>query len=731
MFQMFGFGGVKCPRCEHKNADGSGYCAQCGLTLGAPRNEPVLRENRWIPAPNELAVFFGVRQLSGLFVKTLRVPATTRAFILQGDKATEVPQGEYEIEGFFSRLNHLLRNQHAEILITRGAALPVQFEFDDLQTAEHLKISAGFTVSVKIEQVPAFARHFMTLPGTVTSEHLRELLAPSVRQLATEFVAGQSLRDMARNPELRAQLDERLQGALKMRLAQYGLAVEQVDTLALRHEKFDEHRERIGTLWLVADQRNVQLEHAKQLDQLYDDAEWQRMRREEQESRIRYRRTELRQDEAIERAELSLQNSERAQAIRAREIDLYGRIVDSKNRKEALERGAGDVLAELEHELAKKIAARGDESAEWAHLRHIAQIRMRTELEISQQQAAEARQLAQQRFSHQLLQQQIANKVAQAMLIEDEARKRAELARLHDAQETAAKRQLEIEAEEHKNKWQALALVNAAHKREAERMQEWEDQVALERQHELLRGGSLLAEEANQKLEAMRREGAQAESIAQYEKLLRTIEADGVQSRQAQQLALEAEDARHNLKRQAQEAEWQHELRRLEHEREDKFAHLAHVADMARIEIARVETIGAMSDTAKVALAAAPNAAALADYMKTQVHAGMSPQQLAALAGVVGATNNVSAQDAARMAQEHGQQERARRDAEVDKDRRHQLDLLNLQNDVNKAALASQSELGIGVAQSTRTPAVRHCANGHAAQPGDRFCAQCGAALQP
>ncbi len=609
--------------------------------------------------------------------------------------------------------------------------MPVEFEFDDLRSAEHLKISAGFTASVRIEQVAAFARHFMTLPGTVTSLHLRELLAPSVRQLAAEFVGGQSLRDMARNPELRAQLDERLQGALKMRLAQYGLAVVQVDTLALRHDKFDANRERIGTLWLVADDRHVQLEHAKQLDQLYDDAQWQRIRREEQESRLRYRRTELRQDEAIERAELSLQNSERVQALRAREIDLYGRIVDSKNRKQAIERGAGDVLAELEHELAKKGAARGDESSEWAHLRHLAQIRMRTELEISQQEALEARQMAQQRFSHQLLQQQIENKVAQAMHIEDEVRKRAELERLHASEQAAARRQLEIEAEEHKARWQSLTLINAAHKREAERVQEWEEQLALERQRELLRSGSLLAEEANQKLESMRRGGAQAESVAQYEKLLRTIDADGIQSRQAQQLALEGEEARHAMKRQGQEAEWQQELRRLEHEREEKFAQLAHAADMARIEIARVETIGAMGDTAKVALASAPNAAALADYMKTQVHAGMSPQQLAALSGVVAATNSVTAQDAARMGQEREQQERVRRDAEVDKDRRHQLDLINLQNDVNKAALASQAQLGAGVAQATRGPVVRQCSNGHVALPSDRFCAQCGAALQP
>jgi hypothetical protein len=517
-----------------------------------------------------------------------------------------------------------------------------------------------------------------------------------------------------------------------MRLAQYGLAVAQVDTLALRHDKFDANRERVGTLWLVVDERHVQLEHAKQLDQLYDDAEWQKISREEQESRLRYRRTELRQDEAIERAELSLQNSDRMQAIRAREIDLYGRIVESKNRRQAIERGAGDALAELEHELAKKDAARGDESSEWAHLRHLAQIRMRTELEITQQEALEARQMAQQRFSHKLLLQQIENKVAQALQIEDEVRKRAELERLHASQQAAARRQADLEAEEHKAKWQALSLINAAHKREAERIQEWDDQVALERQRELLRGSSLLAEEASQKLEAMRRSGAQAESIAQYEKLLRTIDADGVQSRQAQQLALEGEEARYAMKRQAQEAEWQHELRRLEHEREDKFAHLAHLADLARIEIARTEAIGAMSDTAKIALAAAPNAAVLADYMKTQVHAGMSPQQLAALSSVVAATNSVTAQQAAGMAQEREQVERARRDAEVDKDRRHQLDLLNLQNDVNKSALASQSQLGVGLAQARPpAPLPRQCANGHAAQSGDRFCPQCGAALEP
>jgi hypothetical protein len=738
MFQMFGFGGVKCPRCEHKNAGDSGYCAQCGLTLGAARSEPILRENRWIPADNELAVFFGVRELSGLFVKTLRVPATTRAYILQADKATEVPQGEYEIEGFFTRLNHLLRNQHAEILITRSAAMPVEFNFDDLQTAEHLKVSAQFSVSIKIDQVSAFAQHFMTMPGTVTTEHLRDLLAPSVRQLAAEFIAGQPISDMVNNRDLRPQLDERLQGALKQRLAQYGLAVVQVDTLVLRHDKFDAGRARIGSLYLVADERHVQLEHVKHIDQLYNDEEWQRIWREEQDARLRYRRQELAHDQSLEKASLSVDSAERLHAIRTREIELYGRIVDSRNRKQALERGAGQVVAELEHELAKKGAAREDESTQWAHLRDLAGIHMRTELEIAQQGANETRQLAQQRFSHQLLQQQIQNKITQALGIEDEARKRAELARLHQKQQAAAAREQQIEDEQHKASFQELAMVNAARKREAERITEWEDQLALGRQRDLLRAeatkdaaGQADIEEIGQKIEAMRRTGAQAESVAQYEKLLRTIDADGVHARQALQIELDGEQKRHELKQQEHEAQWQQELRRMDHVRDEKYAQLAHQAELARIEIARAESIGAMSDSAKVALAAGPNAAALADLMKTQVHAGMSPEQLAALAGVVGATNSVAPMEAVRLAQQQVEREQARRDAEVDKDRRHQLDLLTLQNDVNKAALKSQSDLGIGVAAGATAPAVRSCPNGHRAGPNDKFCAECGAAIQP
>ncbi|WP_343729413.1 hypothetical protein [Duganella sp.] len=721
MFQMFGFGGVKCPRCEHKNGDQSGYCKHCGLTLGAPRSEPVLRDNRWVPGDNELAVYFGVSTLSGIFTKTLRVPATTRAYILQADKATEVPQGEYEIEGFFTRLNHLLRNQNAEILITRTLPLPVEFSFSDLHTTEHLKISARFTVAIRIENVPAFAQHFMTVPGVVSTLHLHELLEPSVRQLAAEFVGSRSIREMAGNADLRLQLNERLQAALKLRLATYGLAVDGVETAALRHDKFDHNRERLGTMWLVADERHVQLEHVKQLDEIYNEEEWQAIWREEQKMHSEFRRAELRQDASINKAELSLKEAERVQAIRAREVELYSRVMESKTRKVALDKGAGTVLADLEHELARNKAHRVGEQADWEHVRHLAQIRMRTELEVLQQTAAEQRQLAQQRLSHQLRQQAIENQIAQALLIEDESHRRSELAALRQREKDEKARELQIEAEAHAARIQGMTMANAARRREAERVQEWEDQLALARQRELLRedavkdaANAVQVAEISQKIEDLKRSGAQADAVAQYEKLLRTIEADGIHQRQNQASAKQAmldqlavDEQRLILKQKEQEAAWQHELKKFEQERAAAFSIQQSTQDH---EIRRMETINRMSDMAIAAVAAPSNVEAVAQIMKLQIQGGMTAEQIQALAQVVAAEHGVSPVEAARMAYERVVEERTHRDAELEKDRRYQVDLLNTQNTV--------------VAN------VRRCANGHvvpAARANDKFCAECGA----
>ncbi|WP_229508140.1 hypothetical protein [Massilia sp. Dwa41.01b] len=289
--------------------------------------------------------------------------------------------------------------------------------------------------------------------------------------------------------------------------------------------------------------------------------------------------------------------------------------------------------------------------------------------------------------------QQIRNKVEQAAAIEDATRRRAELARLAASEAQAAQQACELDEEEHKAQFDLVRLANAARRRAAEREEEWLESQQAGRLRALQHSQDLEAEGLRQQIEALRRAGGQEDAIAQHEKLLRTIDAEARQARAAKEVELLAQE------RQA-----------------------AH-------ELARAEALDRVDDTTKLAVAAAPNAAVLADYLKTRVHAGMDAGQLAALAGVVAAGGAVGALDAARLVEEAAERERARRDLEVDKDRAHQLALLALQNEVNKAALGAQAQVagGVGAALVSASAGAR-CANGHALAAGERFCAACGAA---
>ena len=770
MFQLFGFGGARCPRCEHKNGAAAGYCAQCGLSLGAPGSDAVLHANQWRLADDQLALFFGVRELSSLFggaAKRLQVPAESRAWIVQSDAFTLIPAGEYDGTAFFARLPALLPARPAEVLIARADAVSLDFDLPDLASTELLNVAASLRVEIALGQPDAFARQFMRAPGAVTRAHLHALLLPSVRQIALEFVGSRALREMDANADLRPELNERLQSALTQRLAPSGLAVARVETLTLRHDKRDGSDACIGTLWLGGlppqELEQHSLERMKQLDQLYDEEEWQRIRREELAARHAHRRAELRQEATVDKAELAHQEAERLQALRGRQIDLYGRILEAKSRRQALDHGAALALGELEQELAKQGAQRADDAAGWEHVRALAAIKMRSELELSQLNGREQIQLAQQRFTHQVHLQSIAQQVESALLIDEEAGRRAQLARLRQAEADAAQREAQLEAEQHKAAWQGAVLANAARKREAERVQEWEEQMQLARQRELLRAeahkdetAQVQAAEIAEKVAALRRGGAREDAIAQQEKLLRTIEADGVHARQLQQQAhlaqldaLAIEEQRQQLRQLEQEAQWQRDLLAMAQQRESDYARWkgeyeallaqqAHAAELARIDIDRIEKIGTLSDTGKVAMAAGQNAAALAQVLKVQLQAGMSAEQIHALAALAAAENSVAPLDAMRMAQDSVAQERAYLEGQAERERRQQLELINLQNAAHSHGLAAQAQLGVAVAQALQpgagAVAPDRCKNGHAQRSGhpeDKFCAACGVALQP
>ena len=70
----------------------------------------------------------------------------------------------------------------------------------------------------------------------------------------------------------------------------------------------------------------------------------QRIAREALTLRHAQRRLELQQDAKVGQAELAHQEAERLQALRGRQIDLYGRILEAKSQRQALDHGAAVAL---------------------------------------------------------------------------------------------------------------------------------------------------------------------------------------------------------------------------------------------------------------------------------------------------------------------------------------------------------------------------------------------------
>jgi hypothetical protein len=552
--------------------------------------------------------------------------------------------------------------------------------------------------------VPAFARHFMTMPGTVDDRAAARTAGRPVRQLAAEFVGRRSLRDMAGNRELRPSSTNACRAAAP---AAGGVrpGVVQVDTLALRHDKFDANRARIGTLWLAADERRVQHRARAPARGAVRRTGMAPHPREEQATRLRHRRAELRQDESLERAELSLKNAERAQAIRGardRTVWPHRRIAHAQAGDRTRRRRC---VAELEHELAQKRGARG-RRGRMAHLRELAAIRMRTELEVAQQDAPQARTLAQQRFSHQLLQQQIRNKIEQAQGIEDASRQRAELARLHEAEQAAARARARSTTKNTRPPEPAAAGQRGAPARSRARA----------RMGGACRPGARAccaptrrrwkpkASAAGNRRAAPR--GGQQDALAQHEKLLRTIEADAL-ARAANERWLGAERATRQPA--PSRASWQLELRRME----------------------RAETSCARTGAPWARWTMPPSwrwrraeRGPAGRLLKTRVHAGMDAGQLAALAGVVAPQRWTPARLAqegwnagTRAARARGRQGPA--------------------PPARPAGLAERRQQGgAGQPGPASAPAWPRCApappacHGHASRPGDRFCAACGAACR-
>lgn len=719
MRKLFSYPKISCARCEHENRQDSDYCARCGLMLSSPRHDAVLRQQRWLPADDEVAIFFAVQSIDKIAKDHLQIPARARAFILQNQRSVELFAGDYDSAGLRAKTRHFSADLPLEILITRSLPFALHFHFEDLHTVEFLPMQVRCLVRIKIEQVALFARHFMSAPGSITTLQLQEIFEATVRHALQNWLSTKSLREIQDQTELAAQFDTHLLTNLNSHLTLYGFAATQASVQELRHEKLSGDREKLSeqsiSTGLQIDAQRSQLDHAKTADTLYSEREWQKITKQEEQVRLRYRHEEMRQQFAkdlgwlylkgehdkankrLSRAKLQQDEAERLQTIRLREIELYGQIADAHNRKQATNKNTADTIRELEHRLKEKSEARQNEADQWLHIRSLARIKMRSESEISQLHCKQAAQLLQQQIEQQIKRNQLEHEIAQSRLIADRDEQKYQIQRLKEKQARLEQHEQELEDERQKNRLINIGIETEVRAREFQRMQAWEEELHQQRTRDLHReerlkdtDTALKVAQVQTDIDSLQTHTEHTRSETQHAKLLRTLEAHQrlllQEQQQEQQKAVQAQElekSRLQLIQEEANNRWQRQQQHLAAEQQQAIA-------KAKIEIERLNAIANFSETGKIATAEVPNATALAEVMKLQTQASMSAEQILAtqagqsmhaaqaMSALSQIQQGMSLEQAMRMLQERLREEREEREADLQ--RRHEIDLTMAHN---------------------------------------------------
>lgn len=405
-----------------------------------------LNNNRWEPAADELAIYFNTNALKGIATKTLRIPGGCEARVLADNQVRQLNEGEETLENLWERINSLFAGKHAEILITRRAALAVPFTLRDLNCGDLNRINAQLVLRMQVGDVEAFHNHFMRQPGSVNTAQLQALLDAAVRHAVSEFT-HKRIRDevLADAGQTRSDLNSYLDGSLKRLMAEFGLALQALESVEWDYVPTADDLE-------------------KEANEVRRKATWQR----------------------YQQGCTKLEEAESAATLREREIELLDRVTGADTREQAIRLGAADALESLEAQYRGKQRAReretlgekfriDDEKAEWEHLRSLAAIRRSGLEQISRERQSAEADLTREQSRNELARLKIQQEIEQNQLLEDEAERKARQAASAEAWLRTQLRDESLAHTRHRIELDTLEFEAKIRQGEQLRVQQWED----------------------------------------------------------------------------------------------------------------------------------------------------------------------------------------------------------------------------------------------------------------
>lgn len=212
--------------------------------------------NQWRAGENDFATRIEIADLTGFFSKTLVIePGVVAMFLENGQSIGNARNGHYNLQSLSDKLSFWNRKSISTIL-ARDSEVFIELSCDGISTSEFLEVEISVRIGVRIEDVALFQKNLMGSKANLTTDDIRNIIFPIVRQGLWEGVSRMSIQELV-TAQSRGDLELCIGQSLGTSLIRMGLQFSQVQTLAISHPEYDEHLRRIGESWLLK-QSNVQ-----------------------------------------------------------------------------------------------------------------------------------------------------------------------------------------------------------------------------------------------------------------------------------------------------------------------------------------------------------------------------------------------------------------------------------------------------------------------------------------
>lgn len=276
--------------------------------------------NTWTAKDGQFATRITLNDIPGFFSKQLVIGAGTKALVIDdGTYLGEVSQGTYTLQSFTEKLQFWKSPKKIDVLLVQEQDLPISFYVDKIATAEDLLVAVKLGLVVQIRDIGLFARNYLGGRDSLSIGELKTVIAPIIGQALKDTIRQLSMASLC-SPEVRPMITIGIQDVSKTSLSRYGISCEDVQTIEIANEQYDEQRKKTGEIWLL-DQSTQQ---QRALGEVLDRDTLMKIERQEREVELNVLAENVRLDSEESEVALKLRRNEVRKKMRdAVNSDLF------------------------------------------------------------------------------------------------------------------------------------------------------------------------------------------------------------------------------------------------------------------------------------------------------------------------------------------------------------------------------------------------------------------------